>query len=310
MTACCIPRRKQLSRWALVTVSAALLLTGATVWAAQKLLPVGDNIECVVDGYKELKGYITSSNLTAAANTADAIDDKLIDYIEEGLNERSLRVYGPGMITAAFLLLAALATVLFIKATPPSPGCWRCTSKWLVLVSNLLLIIAFVFFAVCLLWGILPRLSSVKEGWDDGVGSVCGENRDSLNDQLDQTKADLAALPPSAPAAQARAAVSEAENQLATFNTICKCIEDTFSVIDPLLGPGILGVIGFLFAFVAVAGLCCTMSCCREPGNLSDLPGAAGAAESSKGKPWKQKSAKVADSGAPLNRSDTGMLYQ
>lgn len=275
---CCDPLRRNLTRWAVAVTAAALLLTGATVWGAQKLASVGDNVECIIDGFRELKGFVDSFNLTAAGDAADAIDEAIIDNIETGLTNWNMRVYGPGMVTVGLLLLAALTAMLYIKAGPPK--LWRCSSKWLVFVANLFLLISLLFFAVCLFLGVASGLSFLTGTWEDNIEKACVDNRAELNDQLDEARADLAAVPPSAPQSEVDAAndkVDEAQEQLDIFFGVCDCIEETLGVLKPLLGPGILGIISFFVGLVAVNGLCCTMSCCREPaGNkLSDLPPAA-----------------------------------
>ena len=92
---CCQTIRKNVMRWAGATTFAALILVGATVWGTQKLIRVGDNVECIIDGYKNLKALVSSFNLTAGGDAANAIDESIIDNIETGLKDRDLRFYGP-----------------------------------------------------------------------------------------------------------------------------------------------------------------------------------------------------------------------
>ena len=274
MSACCKPLRSNLINWAGATAASCLLFVAATVWGAEELKPAKSNIECIVGGYEDLKDYANSANLTAASDAADAISDDVIDNINKGLDRWDGGVYAPGALTIIFLVLAALTAVLFIKTTHPKG--WRCTSKWLVFFTNILLLLAFIFFGTLLVAGISGRLSSLSDQWDDAIGNVCEDNLSDLTQQVNTTKTELArATAAGASTTQAQADVDEAEEQLGSFVTVCDCVGDTLGVLKPLIGPGILGVLAFIISMVCVNSLCCTMSCCQEPAcDMQDMSAA------------------------------------
>jgi hypothetical protein len=276
MSACCKPLRSNLVSWATATAASCLLFVAATVWGAEELKPTKTNIECIVGGYEQLQDYARASNLTAAQDAADAISDEVIDNINKGLDRWDGGVYAPGVLAIIFLVLAALTAVLFIKSQHPKG--WRCTSKWLIFCTNILLLLAFLFFGVLLVAGISGRLSSLSTRWDDAIGDVCSDNLDTFRTQVNETKTELSNLPPSAPAAEvaeAQAELAEAEDQLGTFTTVCDCVDDTLNVLKSLLGPGILGVLAFIASMICVNSLCCTMSCCQEPAcDMQDMSAA------------------------------------
>lgn len=285
MSACCKPLRSNLVNWAGATAASCLLFVAATVWGAEELKPAKSNIECIVDGYGQLKDYATSANLTAATDAADAISDDIIDNINKGLDGWNGGVYAPGALAIIFLVLAALTAVLFIKTT--SPKAWRYTSKWLIFFTNILLLITFIFFGTLLVAGIAGRLSSLSNQWDEQIGDVCTDNLGDLTSQVNTTQtrlneAEAAAAGGGTPAQitevnNAQAELDEAKEQLGTFNGVCDCVSHTLGVLKPLIGPGILGVIAFIISMVCVNSLCCTMSCCQEPAcDMQDMSAAGG----------------------------------
>ena len=52
-------------------------------------------VEITVSDGKNLKALVSSFNLTAGGDAANAIDESIIDNIETGLKDRDLRFYGP-----------------------------------------------------------------------------------------------------------------------------------------------------------------------------------------------------------------------
>ena len=254
-------RPRNLSRWAALTAAIALIFVGASAWAYLRLEPSKSTLKCVVDGYNDLKEYSTARNLTAASEVFEAIDQTTVDRVQMGLDNWD-GVVAPGFVTAIILLLAALN----------SACCWpsgRCMSKLLVLLTNLVLLLSLVFFGALLAAAIISGMARFEGIWDDAVGSVCKEMSQQMAQQLNETKNGLheAALH-AASAAELfpyQEDVREAESQVASFDDVCECIDSTLAALRPLLGPGALGVAGFLLGSVSINGLCCSMGCCTSP---------------------------------------------
>jgi hypothetical protein len=50
--------------------------------------------------------------------------------------------------------------------------------------------------------------------------------------------------------------------RLEIFDAFCDCIKVTLTTFEPLVTPGILGVLGALLGLITMGGSCCAAGCC------------------------------------------------
>uniref|UniRef100_A0A7S3AMR9 Uncharacterized protein n=1 Tax=Haptolina ericina TaxID=156174 RepID=A0A7S3AMR9_9EUKA len=137
-----------------------------------------------------------------------------------------------------------------------------CISKLFVFLTNLLLIFCFIFFIILAVFGIASGQDSVKEEWAKTT-STCTTSADEMLAQVvtANTTLQLAKIMGANTTVQ-QITLNEAEAQLSTFSQMCSCMVDTLSKTEPLLGPGMFGLVAVIIGFITMNGLCCTMGCC------------------------------------------------
>jgi len=267
---------KHLTKWQGIVLLNAFLFVAASIFAMNVV--TGDlktNLKCIIDNARALLNPV-DSNMAAGLEAASLIDQKVLDDIDKALDNIDLIAVAPGVICAVFLFV----TVLTSCAGKKMGMCYP-VSKFAVLVTWVFIILNLIFFGVIAVLGLAAQQDKAKTEWYDKT-STCSTSADSLQTQLTDASASLATAEAAAAAsggseaaaaevATAQADLAAAQVQLDQFTVMCACVTDTLSKLEPLAGPGVMGLIAALFALCTVNSLCCAMGCCtkRPPNKVS-----------------------------------------
>jgi len=263
---CCAATPKNVKMWGVIMVIDAALFIGAGIYTMTQVGPLKTNINCILDDYSTLVDAINTGSLTAGADAAAAIPTNNLDTINRSMNYLDYGAAIPGVLMGVFLLVALLTALCGIKK-----GCCRITSKCFVTFGLILNIVALIFFAILVVVSFASQSDQAKAEYASAVSS-CSDGATEVNLQLAEAAAALAvAVALGSDTTQLQADYNEAKFQADTYSHMCSCIDDTLSTLEPLDGPGILGIISSILGLVALIGACCAQACCKEPYKIESM---------------------------------------
>jgi len=259
---CCKPSRGNQKCWMALLLTFGTLCLVAGFMAGSTSKDTSDNLKCIVGNVRSLLIESASSNLTAGADAADAINKDTLDGIDQAADDLERGMMAPGLIAFLIFLMAVLTAALgnFAKV-----ACCYPTSKCFLFIGYFIGLMATVFFVVLIIAGVVAGLDDIKVEWEKNVGEPCRTSATAIEQQLATASAQIAIVPQTHPDySQLVADQASAQKQLEYFTAMCTCISESLEKIEPFAGPGMLGVISTFFCLILQIGLCRTMNCCSK----------------------------------------------
>jgi len=260
-------------QWAFSNFGAIIVFCGALAYLALEMEGVQNIFVDLIDVIAAMR----ISTFTAVADLMGELPPDILDQIEANKSHaKLLRFYvlGPGVLAIVFLALASL-----LGCSTRRKGTYCCT-KLFVILSNILLILALVFYAIFAGAAVVINYAppAIKENLNSIEGlctqipaqiqQLTADNQHAINifaGTPGQNQADLAAL-------QLEIDKVTALNVQITLG--CDSIKNLFDEMIVVFLPGLLCVIAIVFALFTNNSLCCAAGCCKAPPKTKPANGA------------------------------------
>jgi len=281
MACCPLPccSEKRMTCWQIFVFTNGVLFVIAAIWAMNVVTgDVTSNLRCITNSINELKSNLANTQFPAGREAADRIPQDTVDSIDRALDSVDLIAVAPGALAMVFVFLTvASSCVAYRKAAMCFP-----VSKCFLCVTLVVFIINIIFFAILMIAGIAAQQEQAREQWAS-VTSTCTTSAASLQTQIDDAQAQLNTAQAAAAAAGQSAAtaasvataqsdLNAASAQMTIFSTMCGCIGNTLSTLEPLAGPGVFGLLASILGLITIDSLCCAMGCCcKRPGKIGSV---------------------------------------
>jgi hypothetical protein len=265
-TGCC--SFNAVKSWAFGEFAACILIAGAVFYLYDNMQGLTDILVGLIE--ITLPGLL-NSNIPEIAAIAGMIPDVISVTLAEQVDQFKLlpfAVMGPGVCCILFLFLASVCPL------HPRKGTYCCT-KIMVLLANLFLLIAFIFYLI---------FASISVGIKYAPPSVQAEIRgvtgmcDNLASTLGELLGDNAmAVDTLAGMGQNTATeellLADVATLVVTIEGGCAYVNGVFSEFENLFLPGLTCVCAVCYAMFVNNTLCCAAGCCckaPEGGSKTD----------------------------------------
>jgi len=260
---------KHLAKWQVLVMLNGCLFVVASIWAMNVVTgDVKSNLKCIVDSARALLNNV-NTNMSAGQQAAQLIPSNVLDDIDRALDQIDIIAVAPGVLCAIFIFAVA-----FTSCAGRKMGFCYPVSKCAVLLTWALIIINLIFFGVVAALGVGSQQDKAKTTWASET-ATCATSAASLQTQLTSAQASLVTAQAAAvlagnttstvqQLASSQADLAAAQVQLNQFSLMCDCVSKTLGTLEPLAGPGLMGIVAVLFALCTINSLCCAMGCCKE----------------------------------------------
>lgn len=301
---CCTCCRSSLTTqtvWSILVLIGAGAVLGAGIWAWAASQDLKTTTHCVLEQYDLLmNGTAPNAALEQAGQDGHAGADMIgmvsqgaIDRVNSFLDHWRMAWITPGAAAFAILAVAAACALIGMCLTAKRKVAEKCcapTSKLLITLGYVALLLAGSFFVLCAALGISSSVGPVEEQWVHNVEAPCHNATNLVDEQLSTAKSLLDwHCAQNGTASSCRELLADyrfARQQADEFERFCSCATAWLDEARPLTAPGILGVTASLLCIVFASGLCAALGGFKSYTSNVDLEdggAAAAAAHETKG---------------------------
>jgi len=247
----------------ILKVIANLLLAGCAGWLFITLAGMGDGVQGMIDGLRDLGDVNPASEVGSVTSDAvSAVDQDAVDQTESFIPLLNLFAIAPAALI--FLMNAIIAACAYSTKAGDSAGCTKC----LIALTIVFSLIGIIFYLIIGGAGLAMNSAQGEEA-KEILYQPCTDYMADINAELAIAQQDIDDAQNQGASqsqlAQAQFELDEAQKAVNAIGKMCSSVIDIIDETQNFTFPGLGCTLACLILLILNICTCCHLGCCGKP---------------------------------------------